>query len=837
MRRINRHHEGSQHRKTGHSAPSVFTSRSNANGNESGDRDGSATSSPARKTKKLKNHAQLSSDDDFYASQSASEQSGDRRRTLRRASGNNAVSSSNSRSFNKSTSGLELNDLPAASPSLSERSASEETRRLPKRRMPSRRANSKPKSLRESDTGKKGRTRDKIKGEISDSDSDDGIVSDSSPSPVDKGKPSIRFAKTKEPLVGSKHTGRAGEKPVHSALQPESTASPVGAKLKSWIQNILSQPLTMGIVFALAVGCVLSFGAGGSGGSDLTSLAGGGMLLIVIVALGLWAWYGHARPLSGEEHDVTATKDKDASKGHSDPAGSNKKDTVGDADDDPSSSEDDDKEGKGYRKGKSRGNPGDNKSEGLARDHARSRDMSERFNRLWKNAEDHAYEFFPDINHHLVRKVLNDYTQAPWTEPTDSIKELERADIEVWKTEEKRPGGDDFSKRFDSRLVKLRKEARKLFAGLMSCSGAYLSGDQMRVELMSNASKVAIRLTAFPGERLSARPGTNDRDAITHAFDREKLNFHKGLNTLSLMKEGWSDLPIPHLSEMPPIEIVCIRPPADFTPNEFDEISGLKIGTVPYNKKRRRFGRTCSAERTIGEYAQGYRQNWIVLLLKETQPERISIDFLPHRRFQAEQLDWNDLSSTSTRRHIHRFDDVIDAVEHYTKTHELRVLDIGPCIPLDKNGIRTQESVLEKFAGKFSFRRVKDVEILRIGLDDPSIWRDGFFNEAAEVAKTLCTPGVGVLDLFQPRPEGQASKFLLEAVNNAQVESFKKCIDFHFSHRLDQKLDMAGKLVNFCWRADYLLPDQHFPENMWADAECRRLEGQLTAHRKKAATK
>lgn len=642
--------------------------------------------------------------------------------------------------------------------------------------------------------------------------SNDRTAFGSSASPAAKGKSSPPPATNVDPRVGSKDTpDSASSSPPPS--KPNLTASPAKARLKSWMRNLSSQRLGMGIFVALVGVCILSIGSSGSGGSGLTSLAGGGIFLVVLAALGLWAWYKNGKT-SREEQDASATEEKGAVGGDEELANGNNKGKDEDGDDNSSDSDDDHDKANGDRNSKDGRNTSNGKDDPAA-DHDRNRDLLKKCQLLHKQAEDRALKLFPDVPRNLVLDALDDYTRAPWTEAEPrSIKELKKADKDVWK--KKNPHAEkSYSRYFGPLHNELRKEAKNLFAGLLRCNGAYLSGDQFRVELMFE-EPIAIRVTAFPGERLTVKP----------SFEKEQELWYQGLDTLISMKKCWDDLRVPDLPNMPPIETTCIRPPADFTLNEFDRICGLREGSRAYNRELKGFVQACSVERHIGEFATGHRRAWILDLFIKTRPSCIQIDFLPHRRYQAVDLDWNVLSSTSTSRHIDRFGDVIRAIEDYTRKNSLEMLDVGPCLPLNKSGIQSTESLLKKVAGQFSFTQVK-VRILRLGLEDPSITGQGKFSEANDVAKTLCNPEVDALDLFQPRPETAVKSFLLDTVNEEQAETFKMHVASEFERRIVDNVDVAQKLLHFMRLAHHSVRNQRPCPHTWSEQEYKRLEERL----------
>ncbi|KAJ9117649.1 hypothetical protein QFC22_004500 [Naganishia vaughanmartiniae] len=669
-----------------------------------------------------------------------------------------------------------------------------------------------------------------------DSDSSYEIRDDPPASSNSAKPPTTTKSPAEDPLRASDKSSGASPPPPIS----KPTGSPAITGLKMWIANLSSQRLGVGIALAVAIVCVLSSGSGGPSGSGLTRLAGGGIFLVALAAIGLWAWYQNSS--KGKE------RERNSVEGSTDSVDGRNKERDGDGGDDPSDSEDEGNDGNG--KGDRKGKHSRNLSNGRTDSHDRDRDMSEKCHMLHQQAEDRARELFPEVPRHLVLNALDVYAKAPWTKTTtevrtenskdrtrtrtkteDGIRELEKAVKEVWK---ENPHGKSFSKHFEQLDHQLREEARELFAGLLSCNGAYLSGDLFRVELMLEVP-IAIRVTTFPGERLIARPGENKKDGVKQSYHKEKENWYKGLETLSMMKKRWDKLPLPDVPEMPPVEIVCVRPPADFTPNEFERIRRLEVDSSAYRKEKRAFGRACSAQRNAGDFAQGPRREWILDLLLTTRPDCVQIDFLPHRRHQAEILAWNDLSSTSTFRHIGRFVDVIGALSDYTSKHELGMLDVGPCLPLTKDGVRTSASLLEKFAGKFSFKTAR-VKILRVGLEDPSVLRPDF-SEANEVAMTLCDLEVEALDMFQPLSEGAIPSFLLETVNMEQVETYKKTVASEFERRLISNLYVATKLLHFMGQSYYALPNQRPCPRIWPPGEWQILDDRVAAVLKEKAGK
>ncbi|KAJ9115541.1 hypothetical protein QFC24_006951 [Naganishia onofrii] len=725
------------------------------------------------------------------------------------ASGNDDLHNVASKNRETSQSSPEpaSNGRPGTSHERSERSDSVKDQHLPKEPV----VEFKPKL--------ESKTRNGRNANLPDSDSDNYSGSDdraafgSSASLAAKGKSSPPPATNIDPRVGFKDTpDSASSSPPPS--KPNLTASPAKAGLKSWMRNLSSQRLGMGIFVALVGVCILSMGSSGSGGSGLTSLAGGGIFLVVLAALGLWAWYKNGKT-SRKEQDASATEEKDAVGGNAELADGNNKGKDEDGDDNSSDSDDDHDKANGDRKSKDGRNTSNGKMDDHAADHDHNRDLLKKCQLLHKQAEDRALKLFPDVPRNLVLDALDDYTRAPWTEAEPrSIKELKKADKDVWK--KKNPHAEkSYSRHFGPLQDELRKEAKKLFAGLLRCNGAYLSGDQFRVELMFEAP-IAIRVTAFPGERLTVKP----------SVEKEQERWYKGLDTLISMKKCWDDLRVPDLPNMPPIETICIRPPADFTLNKFERICGLRVGTRAYHQELKEFVQACSVERHIGEFATGHRRAWILDLFLKTRPSCIQIDFLPHRRYQAVDLDWNVLSSTSTSRHIDRFGDVIRAVEDYTRKNSLEMLDVGPCLPLNKSGIQSTESLLKKVAGQFSFAQVK-VRILRLGLEDPSIMGPGKFSEANDVAKTLCNPEVDALDLFQPRPDTAAKSFLLDTVNEEQAKTFKKHVASEFERRIVDNVDMAQKLLHFMRLAHHSVRNQRPCPHTWTEQEYKRLEERL----------
>ncbi|KAJ9092887.1 hypothetical protein QFC21_006599 [Naganishia friedmannii] len=795
----------------------------------------SRESSPSRldySADKTKKDVRSSSNDDLYALPSDSEPPPGHGQTSRKGRRHDAAKKDRNASRRSSTLGSDLaTDVEAVH--FKRRGSEQDLLRPPKA---TGRVNSEHKSKRERNTSGglslSDRSREK-RGDLSDSDDDEPLY-DPSASRDGKWKSATPPTPTKEPLVGLDDLLNATGKPFTSTLplRGKATVSPAKPSFKSWIGNVSAQPLGFGIILALAAVGVLGFGSGGSGGSGLTSLAGGGIFLVALAALGLWAWYKNGIKLD-KQRDTAAAEDTDPLEGGKETAdGDNKRKDDG-CGDSPSDSDDDDKEGKGGRKGKHSRNLSDGEVDG----HDRNRATSEKCHLLHQQAEDRALELFPGVQRDLVLNALEDYTRAPWPKPEDSIRSikiLKKAAKEIWK--EENPHERDYSKHFEPFRNALEEEARKLFAGLLSCSGAYLSGNLLRVELMAEAP-MAIRVTAFPGERLFARPGGNREDGVKQSFHREKQNWFEGLTTLCRMKKGWDKLMLLDLSEMPPIEIVCIRPPADFTPNEFERIKKLRVGSPEYKKEKYKFARACSVQRKVGDYAQGDRREWLLKLFEETLPFCLQPDFLPHLRCQAEELGWNDLSSTSTLRHIPCFGDVIEAIQDYMKRHELGMLDVGPCIPLAKDGIRTEKSLLKKVAGKISFRELQ-VQILRLGLGDPSKLRQGGFSEANEVARTMCDPAVGALDLFQPRPDVAARSFLLETVNKEQVETFKEHVESDFTRWIIDNVVVAEKILSLMKRAHYALPGQRPCPRIWPERdECRKLDERLAARLQEMSVK
>jgi hypothetical protein len=380
---------------------------------------------------------------------------------------------------------------------------------------------------------------------------------------------------------------------------------------------------------------------------------------------------------------------------------------------------------------------------------------------LLRNAQEEIRGIFPDHDLQItVFPLFLDLVQAPWQDLDPGLwRKLRREAKKHW--------GTDHKDRLMTAVDSLRAIAVQLFTDYLKVEdrGAYLTGELLRVEMMSNPD--GIRISVFLG------------DDVNDTW-QAKANWERGLRTLRDLPDKWSDM-FPNQT-MPPVEIVACRPPAEFDSTRFQFLRDCTNARGRVDKKSldryegvKQQWSVCKTRGTplsglrkiIG--AEGHEQDRMLLDLFElTKPPRITVDYLPHRHRQADILGW---SRNKTASHLVRascFEHVARACAAYTKENDLDILDLGPCLPMDRNTAKT-DGISSPIILRFAFYKTR-VNILRISLDEGIGSTDAKGrSQVACLAATLCQPEKRLISMFtgnQPpwlvvhvRTAGQKAEF------------------------------------------------------------------------------
>lgn len=437
---------------------------------------------------------------------------------------------------------------------------------------------------------------------------------------------------------------------------------------------------------------------------------------------------------------------------------------------------------------------------------------------LLRDAQEQVKELFPHQKmQSAALTVFYDLMHAPWQDPDpESLQLLRELGRKVWEKPH-RP-------KYKAALEDLREVAVQLFADYLRVPdrGAYLSGELLRIEVMSDHS--AIRISAFPGENLD----------VNADMPREKANWKRGLQTIRQLSDEWSQL-FPN-QKMPPIEIVACRPPADFGVRQFQFLrecakAPRQVDTVArkqYQGVKKQWS-SCNSRGLplsgIGRLADGTRDDTRAYMIHDlfelTQPTRIVIDYLPHRHRQAEALGWADTLTNTRLLRASCFSDVAKACAGYTQNNRLDILDLGPCLPME------QDDSDASHAGDiyFAFTKIQ-VGILRVALNESRDFRqDDGLTEIECFAATLCDRAKGMLPMFT----GDTPAWLvLHVGSNKQKTDFKDTVEGLLFGR-SIKSFRAKQLLALMSRACSTTEASASSSRLWSDAEIRELENLLGA--------
>lgn len=430
---------------------------------------------------------------------------------------------------------------------------------------------------------------------------------------------------------------------------------------------------------------------------------------------------------------------------------------------------------------------------------------------LLKDAHEQIRDLFPEYDLQILAfPVFLDLVQAPWQEPDPRTARRLRK-------EAKKHWGQDHKDRLDAALDSLRDIAVRLFADYLKVEdrGAYLTGELLRVEMMSDPD--AIRISVFLGDNSE---GTDSS---------EKANWERGLRTIEDLPDKWSEM-FPNQT-MPPIEIVACRPPADFDSTRFQFLRDCAKapGRIDRQSRKRYEGvqqqwltaksrgmSLLGARKLVGR-GSDEQDRMLLDLFKLTQPPRITIDYLPHRHRQADILGWSRAKLPSRLQRASCFRHVARACAAYTKDHDLDILDLGPCLPMEQDGKEKDERESPHFA--FSETRAN---ILRISLDESPGSRDANGATEAEcLAATLCQPEKGMLSMFAG---GARPLWLVLHVRTAEQRvEFRDTLEGCLFARQKMKKKVKPILAlmsRACWTSD----NSASSTRIWTDAEMAALK-------------
>lgn len=436
----------------------------------------------------------------------------------------------------------------------------------------------------------------------------------------------------------------------------------------------------------------------------------------------------------------------------------------------------------------------------------------EQEDKLLQDAQEQVKALFPQRNMQSAAfAVFYDLVHAPWQDPDpESLQRLRTLARKEW--------GKEHKPKFKESVASLREVAVQLFADYLRVHdrGAYLSGELLRVEVASGHE--AIRISAFPGENVDA--GSD--------MSREKANWKRGLQTIRQLPDEWSQM-FPG-QDMPPIEIVACRPPADFDARQFQFLRECAKAPRQVDRQaRKRYQEvkkqwlSCKVRglplsgirRLVDGVKDDTRAYMLHDLFELTQPTRIVIDYLPHRHRQAEALGWKE-TSTSALRRASCFGDVAKACAAYTQSNRLDILDLGPCLPMKQRSSEPTQ------AGDMSFAFSKTrVGILRIALDEcTDSEQDDGVSEVECLAATMCDRATGILPMFT----GDTPAWLVLHVGNAkQRGDFKDTVEGLLFAR-STKSFRVKQLLAFMSRVCTTTEASTSSSRIWTDAEIREIE-------------
>ncbi|KAJ9098357.1 hypothetical protein QFC20_005982 [Naganishia adeliensis] len=436
--------------------------------------------------------------------------------------------------------------------------------------------------------------------------------------------------------------------------------------------------------------------------------------------------------------------------------------------------------------------------------------------KLLQDAQEQVKELFP--HRHMQSAaftVFYDLLHAPWQDPDpESLQRLRELERKEW--------GTNYRSKHKAAFESMREVAVQLFADYLQVQdrGAYLSGELLRVEVMSDHA--AIRISAFPGENLD----------VNADMSREKANRQRGLQTIRQLPDEWSQL-FPD-QEMPPIDIVACRPPADFDVRQFQFLRECAKAPRQLDMRaRKRYqgfkekwlscksrGLPLSGVRRLADGVRDDTRAYMIHDLFElTEPTRIVIDYLPHRHRQAEALGWANTSTPTQLRRASCFSDVAKACAAYTQNNRLDILDLGPCMPMEHRSSEASRTGDMSFA--FSKTRVG---ILRIALDDcPDSTQGDGVSEVECLAATLCDRTKGMLPMFT----GDTPAWLVPHVgSDKQKTDFKDTVEGLLFAR-STKSFRVKQLLALMSRACSTTEASASSNRLWSDAEIRELESLL----------
>lgn len=432
---------------------------------------------------------------------------------------------------------------------------------------------------------------------------------------------------------------------------------------------------------------------------------------------------------------------------------------------------------------------------------------------LLSKAQEKIRRLFPDQDLQITMfPLFLDLVQAPW-------QELEP---ELWRglrREAKRHWGAGHKDRLESAVIFLREIAVQLFTDYLKVEdrGAYLTGELLRIEMMSNPD--AIRISLFLGDDV------NETRQV-------KANWERSLRTIKDLPDKWSDI-FPNQT-MPPVEIVACRPPADFDSAHFQFLRDCTNARGRVSKKSldrlesvKQQWSVCKTRGTplsglrnhIGAAGGDERDQMLLDLFKLTKPPRITVDYLPHRHRQADILGWSRGKTASRILRTSCFQHVARACAAYTKEHDLDILDLGPCLSMDRKFAKA-DGEPSSSGSHFAFSKTR-VNILRISLDESIGSADvNGRTEVACLAEALCHPKKRLLTMFTA---DQPPWLVVHVRAAAQKTEFRDVLEgCLFAHcgsdkRVPQMLALMSRV---CCTSDSTTSSTR----IWSDAEIALLK-------------
>lgn len=436
---------------------------------------------------------------------------------------------------------------------------------------------------------------------------------------------------------------------------------------------------------------------------------------------------------------------------------------------------------------------------------------------LLKEAQQRVRSTFPEYSLQVVTmRVFLALVHTPWQEP-DSVT------MRRLREEAKKRWGRDYKHHLQTVMNTLRDIAVGLLADYLKMEdrGAYLAGELLRIEMMSEPK--AIRISVFLGEKSDGSVSS-----------RLEADWYKGLRTVEQLPAKWPEM-FPD-ETMPPVEIVACRPPADFDITQFRFLRGATQSSLQTSRRSRKrytsvkqqwmtaksWGMPLLGIRNVGgRSASSSEDRMLLALFKLTSPPRITVDYLPHRHRQADILGWSQSGASSRLMRASCFTHVARACAVYTKDRVLDILDLGPCVPVIQSVSAGNDSVFGSV--HFAFAKTH-VAILRISLEGINGSKElsegaGAATDAERLAITLCQQE----KRFTPMLTGPHLSWLILHVRATQQKSeFRNVLEgclFAENTSRRKAEDILTLMSRTCTTSDNSVGSTR----IWSDAEIEEL--------------